>query len=437
MIKPVLTVVVPTCDRPDTLGPCLRALAKQANPEIEILVHDNASDEETKRVIQSVNDPRIVHIRLPQRVSMRENFELATATAKGDYISMIGDDDAYSAGALDWIVNMAKQHRPDAIRWRLAAYYWPSLCDANLGFFWLHYDYFYGGWSWHSKAELTQKLLAGQLEGLGQQSLMIYHGVVSRQLYETTKSQTGGVFFGYHIPDMYVHTSLLLSTGANLSGQYIDVDHPLSIYGLSGHSNGSSWNAGASEKRGEKSPMSQWTKTATADTQVAYTVLTPIRSEKFHSYIVLTMMEKHGMVEPDLINHANWVASIIKETSENLWQLRGFREAIPVRDSEKKAVAAVLEHFKDVGSEIPEEPPRLKHLYPESWKYRQLCSKAVFPDRKDDVETAVDVLDAIVKQKMGLGQKTKNTELVARVMRQHLTLQVKDAFEARPMPPKP
>jgi Glycosyl transferase family 2 len=432
---PILTIVIPTCDRPDTLGSCLRALAKQPNPQVEILVHDNASDEETTHVIQSVNDPRIVHIRLPERVSMRENFERAVAGATGDYISMIGDDDAYCAGALDWIVKTAKQNNPEAIRWRLASYYWPSLCDAGVGFFWLHYDHFYGGWSWRSKTELTQKLLGGQMDGLWQ-SLQIYHGAVSRQLYETTKNKLGGVFFGYHIPDIYVHTAMLLSTGPNLSGQYIDVDHPLSIYGMSGHSNGASWYAGSNEKRGDTSPMSQWTKTATADTQVEYTVLTPIRSSKFHDYIVLTMMEEHGMVELGSIDHVNWINSIIEETKNNLWQLRGFREAIPVRDSEKNAVTAVLDHFKHVESDIPVEPPRLKHLYPEPWKYQQVCSKSVFPKQSDDVETAVDVLDAIVKQKMGLGQTNKNTELIARAMREHLASGVKNAFDTYPITPR-
>jgi hypothetical protein len=432
---PILTIVIPTCDRPDTLGSCLRALAKQPNPQIEILVHDNASDQETTHVIQSVNDPRIVHIRLPDRVSMRENFERAVAAATGDYISMIGDDDAYCAGALDWIVKTVKQHNPEAIRWRLAAYYWPSLCDAGVGFFWLHYDHFYGGWSWRSKTDLTQKLLGGQMDGLWQ-SLQIYHGAVSRQLYETTKNNLGGVFFGYHIPDIYVHTAMLLTTDKNLSGQYIDVDHPLSVYGMSGHSNGSSWNVGTNEKKEEKSAMSQWAKTATADKQVEYTVLTPIRSSKFHEYVVLTMMQEKGLLELDSIDHKSWINSIINEVQDNLWQLSGFKETVPVRDSEKNAVAAVLDHFKDSDTDIPAGPPLLRPLYPECWKFRQICSKSVFPDRIDDVETAVDVLDALVKQKMGLGQKTKNTELIARVMREHLAHGVKTAFFANLITPK-
>jgi Glycosyl transferase family 2 len=432
MTKPVLTIVVPTCDRPDTLGPCLRALAKQTNLEVEIIVHNNASGEETTRIIESIDDSRIVHIRLLERVSMRENFERAIAAATGDYISMIGDDDAYCAGALDWIVQMVKQHNPDALRWTYAAYYWPSLSDANVGFFWLKYESFYGGWAWRQKINLTQSLLAGQLDGLWQ-SLQIYHGAVSRRLYETTKSKLGGVFFGYHIPDIFVHTAMLLATGPDLSGEYIDVDHPLSIYGMSGHSNGASWYAGSNEKRGDSSPMAQWTKTATADTQVAYTVLTPVRSAKFHDYIVLTMMEEHGMIKSEDIDHANWINSIIEEAKDNLWQLHGFRTAAPQRHSEKNAITAVLDHFKHMEAVIPAEPPRLKHLYPEPWKYQQICSKSIFPDRADDVETAVDVLDSIVKQKMGIGQKTKNTELIARAMREHLGFQLKKAFEAHPV----
>jgi glycosyltransferase involved in cell wall biosynthesis len=431
MKSPVLSIVVPTCDRPDTLVACLRALAKQPNPAIEIIVQDNASGPETTAVINSIGDKRIVHKRLDERVSMRQNFEEGVAAATGDYISLIGDDDAFCAGAFDWMVAILEEQRPDALRWRLATYYWPSLSEANIGFFSLHYTYFYGGWQWRENAEATAKLLAGTMDGLWQ-SLQIYHGAVSRTLYESTKANLGGVFFGYHIPDIYVHTAMLLTTTDKLTGRHIDVDHPLSIYGVSGHSNGSSWYAASGDKRGAASPMAQWTKTAKEDTQVDYTVLTPIRSMKFHDYVVLMMLQEKGLVEKDKIDHEHWLQTIFDEAAANPWQLRGFKEAVPVRDYEKQVVKAVLDRFATLADNPPSEPGRLKTLYPQCWRWQQLCPVSIFPDRADNIDTAVDVLDAVVIQEMGLAEKSPVTAVIADAMRDHLRLRLHQAYEAHP-----
>jgi glycosyltransferase involved in cell wall biosynthesis len=85
MNRPVLSIVIPTCDRPDTLEICLRALQKQSNPDVEILIQDNASDERTIDIIKRAEDKRIVHHRSETRISMRNNFEDGVAAATGDY----------------------------------------------------------------------------------------------------------------------------------------------------------------------------------------------------------------------------------------------------------------------------------------------------------------------------------------------------------------
>lgn len=431
--QPILTIIVPTCDRPDTLAACLRSLAKQPNPAVEILVHDNASNEETTRVIESIADKRIIHKRLPQRVSMRENFENAVAAAKGDYLCLIGDDDAMCKGAINWIVKMLRRHKPEALQWRLAAYYWPSLSMSDIGFYWLHPDYFYGGWRWRNKKELTEKVLEGNMTSVDG-SLQLYHGAVSRRLFETTKAQLGGVCFGYHIPDIYIHTAMLVSSGSNLSGDYIYVDHPLSVYGLSGHSNGTSWYVQSDKNKidGNKSPMAQWKITAAADTSVKYSVLTPIRSLKFHDYVVLNLMVENGIVRDADIDHMHWMQTIIEETAANLWQLDGYKEAVPVRDCEKRAVKAVLEHFEDQLEVHVPAPPFRKTLYDDAWRYDQLCNVSVFPDRPDDVDTAVDTLDSVVVQRVGLLPTNVLTNRIAKKMREHLKRKIKLAFTQRP-----
>ena len=432
LTRPVLSIVVPTCDRPDTLEVCLQALMNQPNPDVEIVIQDNASDARTLAIIAANKDPRIVHRRSESRISMRNNFEDGVAAATGDYVTIIGDDDAFCAGALDWLVGMLKEYKPLAIRWNLAAYYWPTLSDANLGYVHLHYHYFYGGWSWGDARDVCQKMLDGTMAGLWE-SLQLYHGVVSRKLCEETREKTDGTLFQYHIPDVYVHTAILLTAGAREDRRYIDVKHPLSIYGMSGHSNGSSWYAAKAEKRGEKSPMANWEKTVAADTKLKSKVLNPIRCVKYHDYAALMVADSLGLVGDRVIDHHRWRADIIKEVEANRWQLYGFYEAepsIPYEHAIINAVKSTLGPLEKLGE--VKGPRLLQHVYEECWRFQQLCITSAEPDLPDNVATAVKVLDEITISSLGLRHDSLISERKKRELRANLQEKIKQKYHANP-----
>jgi glycosyltransferase involved in cell wall biosynthesis len=431
MTKPILSIVIPTCDRPDTLEVCLRALAKQHNPHVEIVVQNNASDERTTAVIEAATDKRIVHHREKTRLSMRNNFENGVAAATGDYISLIGDDDAFCAGALDWIVGMLREHHPLALRWKLAAYMWPSLSDANIGFFHLHYTSFYGGWGWRDAKDLTERMLSGTMAGLWE-SLQIYHGAVSRELYEATKSKTGGIFFQSHIPDVYVHTAMLLVAGKRRSRKYINVDHPLTVYGMSGHSTGSSWYTLRSETRGNKSPMAIWENSAASDKHVKPDVQYAISCMKYHDYVAILMANELGLMKGWKADREKWIQSIVTEVSTNLWQLRGFIEAKPVYEYEKLVIERILSEMKEFTGQTVPQPERLKKLYDECWRWQQLCNVSVEPLLPDDVETAVMVLDSVTNSKLGLRPEGKITKKECLRLQDQLKQKLHDAYQANP-----
>ena len=91
--KPLISVVIPTRDRSDTLRATLRALAHQASDQIEFVVQDNSVGSDTSDVVLEAmsRDPRIRHSRTPFPASQRQNFELGLQAARGDYMAIIGD----------------------------------------------------------------------------------------------------------------------------------------------------------------------------------------------------------------------------------------------------------------------------------------------------------------------------------------------------------
>ena len=121
-----LSVIIPTRERCDTLYSALKTVCEQDFSEVEFIVSDNVSEDDTANVVKAFSDPRLKYIRTPKRLSMTGNYNFALRHARGTYITILGDDDGFIPGALSVLANWARATGIDAISWREAAYYWPT-----------------------------------------------------------------------------------------------------------------------------------------------------------------------------------------------------------------------------------------------------------------------------------------------------------------------
>ena len=94
------TIVIPTRERCDTLYWSLHTCVSQRYENLEILVSDNYSQDATRDVVMSFNDPRIRYVNTGKRVSMTANWEFALAHVEDGYVTYIGDDDGMMPNAL-------------------------------------------------------------------------------------------------------------------------------------------------------------------------------------------------------------------------------------------------------------------------------------------------------------------------------------------------
>ena len=175
MPNPLISVVIPTKDRPDTLAITLRSLLQQSSQDIEIVVQDNGTSPATPKVVaQAIKiDPRIRYSRSQHPTSQRQSFEFALAAARGDYMGIIGDDDSYCVGSLDWLTKRLRHERVDAVRWALLFYVWPSLSTDGEGFFHLKPDSCFGGSAVISAAPLARRAIKASTIGRRTISLSI------------------------------------------------------------------------------------------------------------------------------------------------------------------------------------------------------------------------------------------------------------------------
>jgi len=105
---PLLTIAIPTYNRSAQLGLLLRALAPQiaALPQVELLISDNASPDDTEAVVNSfiAEGLRCRYIRNPINLDADPNFLQCYQQASGAYVWIFGDDDYLFPGTLNCLV---------------------------------------------------------------------------------------------------------------------------------------------------------------------------------------------------------------------------------------------------------------------------------------------------------------------------------------------
>jgi len=112
--QPLVSVVLPTADRPRYLKRALQSAIDQTYRNIEILVRDNASGPETGEVIRQFRDERIQYLRHDHNVGMTQNVIGGFQQAKGKYVTNLHDDDFWEADFLQKTVTALEAH-PEAV----------------------------------------------------------------------------------------------------------------------------------------------------------------------------------------------------------------------------------------------------------------------------------------------------------------------------------
>lgn len=92
--RPTLSICVPTFNRGKYIGQTLQSLIEHTDSSVEIVVSDNASQDETSEIVAQHSRTRpIVYHRFDENVGADRNFLKAVSLAKGDYCWLFGSDD--------------------------------------------------------------------------------------------------------------------------------------------------------------------------------------------------------------------------------------------------------------------------------------------------------------------------------------------------------
>lgn len=109
MQSPLLvTIGIPTYNRADGyLRETLESALAQTYPNIEIVVSDNASPDNTQEVVRGYADSRIRYFRQDKGLIPNENFNFCLQQANGVYFLLLHDDDKIDSDFIDTCLRAA------------------------------------------------------------------------------------------------------------------------------------------------------------------------------------------------------------------------------------------------------------------------------------------------------------------------------------------
>jgi glycosyltransferase involved in cell wall biosynthesis len=111
---PLITVGIPTYNRPVLVKRCVESVLDQTYPNIEVMVSDNASTDDTLDVLKSFRDKRLRVLTSHENVGAIENFSKCIREARGDYLVLLSDDNLLERTFLQRCANFirAEPHLP-------------------------------------------------------------------------------------------------------------------------------------------------------------------------------------------------------------------------------------------------------------------------------------------------------------------------------------
>ena len=109
---PLVSIGIPTYNRGKGISRTLASICAQRYPNLEVIISDNCSTDDTPEVIQKIcNDhPEIKYYRQTVNIGMISNFEFVLRNATGKYFMWVADDDAIEENVLEKYVSFLESH---------------------------------------------------------------------------------------------------------------------------------------------------------------------------------------------------------------------------------------------------------------------------------------------------------------------------------------
>jgi glycosyltransferase involved in cell wall biosynthesis len=231
-----LSVLLPTHNRLPYLRYAVESVRRQDDSDWEVVVSDNCSEEDIEGFVSGLDDPRVRYVRTESFVPVTDNWNNALRHSQGDWVVMLGDDDALLPGYISALRESIDRCRsPQAVYMGAYQFAYPGVMpDAPDGYLrqTLTAPFFR-----HSREPFvadpaeTRELARAAAGMRNLYDFNMQHAAVARPTIE--RLSAGGEFWRSPFPDYYAMNHMFWSC------ERVAVDpHPRVVVGITPRSHG-------------------------------------------------------------------------------------------------------------------------------------------------------------------------------------------------------
>lgn len=106
-----VTIAIPTFNRAKYLRVALHSALQQSWPNLEVIVSDNASTDDTATFLDGIIDPRVVRLSQDMTIPVFNHWDSCLRSATGEYFLLLSDDDLLAPDAIEQMIMVFEQAR--------------------------------------------------------------------------------------------------------------------------------------------------------------------------------------------------------------------------------------------------------------------------------------------------------------------------------------
>jgi glycosyltransferase involved in cell wall biosynthesis len=198
------SILLPTRNRVRYLEFAIQTVLRQDYRDWEIIVSDNDSEEDVAGLCRSLGDDRVKYFRTSEFVPVTDNWNNALAHSTGDYVIMLGDDDALMRGHLSTMARLITDFdAPDLIYTGAYIYAYPGVLPEHPeGYLRRNSNPLFGSEEPFLLSAKRRRALVDEAMRLRMPvTFNMQHSVISRTFIDSLAAR--GPFFQSPYPDFY------------------------------------------------------------------------------------------------------------------------------------------------------------------------------------------------------------------------------------------
>jgi glycosyltransferase involved in cell wall biosynthesis len=117
---PLVSVCIPSYNISQYIGDTIRSVLDSTYSNIEIIVNDDASTDDTIRVVEEFDDERVQFFQNDANLGPPKNWNLAIKKAAGKYVGLLNHDDLYGPFWVSFAVHILEKY--PSIGWVATAF---------------------------------------------------------------------------------------------------------------------------------------------------------------------------------------------------------------------------------------------------------------------------------------------------------------------------